>query len=190
MKSKKKESDVLLNEKMLTINQKLDAQTKKAVDDASQPGASSWLSAIPLEQYDFFLNKAEFRDAILSRYGKELKGLPATCHCGQKYDTTHALNCKKGGLVTIRHNNVRDYEANLLAKFHTNVETEPSLQPIEGEIVNGIPGDNARPDVRARGVWRYGQNAFFNGRIANTESASQCNLKAEKVLLRHENEKK
>ena len=41
MKSKKKESDVLLNEKILTINQKLDAQTKKAVDDASQPGASS-----------------------------------------------------------------------------------------------------------------------------------------------------
>ena len=41
MKSKKKESDVLLNEKILTINQKLDAQTKKADDDASQPGASS-----------------------------------------------------------------------------------------------------------------------------------------------------
>ena len=80
----------------------------------------------------------------------------------------------------MRHNNIRDYEANLLAKFHTNVETEPSLQPIEGEIVNGIPDDNARPDVRARGVWRYGQNAFFNGRIANTDSASQCNLKAEK----------
>ena len=41
MKSKKKESDVLLNEKILTINQKLDARTKKAVDDVSQPGASS-----------------------------------------------------------------------------------------------------------------------------------------------------
>ena len=44
------------------INQKLDAQTKKAIDDAKQPGASSWLSAIPLGQYDFSLNKAEFRD--------------------------------------------------------------------------------------------------------------------------------
>ena len=88
------------------------------------------------------------------RYGKELKGLPATYSCGQKYDTTHVLNCKKGGFVTIRHNNIRDYEANLLTKIHTDAETEPSLQPIEGEIVNGIPGDNARPNVRARGIWR------------------------------------
>ena len=84
--SKKKESDVLLKEKILTINQKLDAQTKKAIDDASQPDASSWLSAIPREQYHFSLNKTEFRDAILLRHGKESKGLPATCPCGQKYD--------------------------------------------------------------------------------------------------------
>ena len=61
--SKMKESDVLLKEKILIINQKLDAQTEKAIDDASQPGASSWFSAIPLEQYGFALNKAEFRDA-------------------------------------------------------------------------------------------------------------------------------
>ena len=87
--------------------------------------------------------------------------MPATCPCGQKYDTTHALNCEKGGFVTIRHNNIRDYEANLLAKMHTDVETEPILQPIEGEIINGIPGDNARPEVSARGEWRDGQNAFF-----------------------------
>ena len=71
---KKKESDVLLKETVFTINQKLDAQTKKAIDDARKPDASSWLSAISHDQYGFSLNKAEFRDAILSRYGKELKG--------------------------------------------------------------------------------------------------------------------
>ena len=119
-----------------------------------------------------------------------MKGLPATCPFGQKYDTTHALDCKKGGFVTICHNNIRDYETNLLAKIHTDVETEPRIQPIEGEIVNGIPGDNAIPDVRARGVWRDCQNAFFDVRITNTNSASQLNLKTEKVLLRHETEKK
>ena len=119
--SKKKESDVLLKEKILTVNQKIDAETQKAINDASQPGASCSLSAIPLEQYGFSLNKAEFRDAIMLRYGKELKGLPATYSCGQKYDTTHVLNCKKGGFVTIRHNNIRDYEANLLAKIHTDL---------------------------------------------------------------------
>ena len=67
---------------------------------------------------------------------------------------------------------------------------EPSFQPIEGEIVIGIPGDNARPDVRARGAWRDGQNAFFDVWITNSNSASQHNAKTEKVLLRHEKEKK
>ena len=57
--SKKKESDVLLIEKILTINKKLDAQTKKAIDNASQPGALSWNSVISLEQYCFSLNKVE-----------------------------------------------------------------------------------------------------------------------------------
>ena len=86
--------------------------------------------------------------------------MPVTCLCGQKYDTTYALNCKKGSFVTIRHNNIRDYEENLLAKIHTDVKTKLSLQPTEGEIVNGIPGDNARLSVRARGAWRDGQNTF------------------------------
>ena len=183
--SKRKESHVLLKEKVLTVKQKIDAQIKKAIDDASEPGASSWISNIPLEQYGVFLNKAEFRDAIMLRYGKELKGLLGTCPCGQKYDTTHALNCKKGGFVMIRHNSIRDYEGNLLAKVHTDVETAPFLQPIEGQIVNVIPADNARPNVRARGVWRDGQNAFFDVPITNTNSASQHNIKTEKVLLRH-----
>ena len=179
-----------LKKKKLIINQKLDAQTKKAINDASQPGASSWPSAIPLEKYGFSLNKAEFRDAILLRYGKELKSLPATCPCDQKYDTTHALNRKKGGFATIRHNNIRDYEASLSAKNHTDVEAELSLQLIEGEIGNEIPDDNARTDVRARGVYRDGQNVFSDIRITNTNSASQYNVKTEKVLLRHEKEKK
>ena len=59
--SKKKESNVLLQEKILTVNQKIDAQTKKVIDNASQPGASSWLSAIPQEQYGFFLKQSRIQ---------------------------------------------------------------------------------------------------------------------------------
>ena len=79
---------------------------------------------------------------------------------------------QKSDFFTIRGNDIRDYEANLLAKIYTDVETEPSLQPVEEEIVNGIPGDNARPDIRARSAWTNCQNAFFDGRITNTNSAS------------------
>ena len=118
------------------------------------------------------------------------KNQPATCPRGQKHDTTLTLNSKRGGFATITHNNIRNYEAKLSAKIHIDVEPEPSLQPIEGEIANGIPSDNARPDARARGARGDGQNALFDAQITNTDSASQHNAKTEKVLLRHEKEEK
>ena len=90
----------------------------------------------------------------------------------------------------MRHNNVRNFEAELLAKTHTDVETEPTLQPVAGEIINGLDGDNARPDIRARGVWRPAQNAFFDVRVTNTNSQSQKHQTTERVLEKQEREKK
>uniref|UniRef100_A0A7M5V231 Uncharacterized protein n=1 Tax=Clytia hemisphaerica TaxID=252671 RepID=A0A7M5V231_9CNID len=89
------------------------------------------------------------------------------------YDVNHALNCKKGDFVTIRRNNVRDFEAGLLAKVHADVETEPQLQLIAGKTINGLAGDNARPDVQARGVWSPAQNAYFDIRVSNTDAETQ-----------------
>ena len=101
--------------------------TLRGIKDAQKNGASSWLNVIPLEEHGFNLNKSEFRDAVNLRYNKKLRGLPSKCACGQQYDVTHALNCKKGGFVIIRHNNIRDFEANLLKKVCSDVETEPQL---------------------------------------------------------------
>ena len=55
------------------------------------------------QRQGFTLNKGEFRDAISLRYDKTLRGLPSKCSCGQVYNVTHVLNCKKGGFVIIRH---------------------------------------------------------------------------------------
>ena len=99
----------------------------------------------------------------------------------------HALNCKKGGFVTIRHNNIRDYEPNLLAKTHTDVETNLLFDQLKKKLLMEylvIMLD------RARGVSRDGQNAFFDVRITNTNSVSQNNVKTEEVLLRFEKEMK
>ena len=100
------------------------------------------------------------------------------------------MNCKKGGFVIMRHNNVRDFEANLLRTILNDVETEPSLQKIENEEVNGLTGDDAKPDIRARGVWRKGQNAFFDIRLTNANSNSQKHLSVNTILKKHEQEKK
>ena len=106
---------------------------------------------IPLEEHEFTLNKGEFIDAIAIRYNKALRGLPSQCPCGQKYDVTHALNCKKGGFVIIRHNDIRDFEANLLSKICSDVELEPALQPVTDENTRGqtfaVFGERAKTPI-------------------------------------------
>ena len=176
--------------KAAAIEQFLSPAELRAVSDAKDPGASNWLSAAPMEEYNFVLNKKEFRDAMNLRYGKDLKGLPSKCPCGQSFNMTHALNCKTGGFITIRHNRVRDFEALLLTKMCNDVEIEPPLQQVEGEIINDLTSVNARPDVRGRAFWREGQNVFFDVRMTNTNSESPRHLTSEKIFIKHEREKK
>ena len=143
-----------------------------------------------MEKYSFVLNKKEFFDAINLRYGQNLRGLPSKCPYGQSFNKTHALNCKTKGFFTIPHNRIRDFEAQLLTEICNDVEIQPPLQPLEGEIINGITGVNEKPDARARGFWRQKQNTFFDLRITNTNSESQIHLTSEKRSSQNVKEKK
>ena len=49
-------------------------------------------------------------------------------------------------------NNSWNFEADMLSKIVNDVETEPELQPVTGEIIEGLSRNASRPDVRARGV--------------------------------------
>ena len=71
---------------------------------ATSDDASIWLSSLPLKHEKFSLTKCEFFDTVLLRYGWELKRLPHKCVCKGKYNINHALTCKTGGFVTLRHN--------------------------------------------------------------------------------------
>ena len=55
---------------------------------------------------------------------------------------------------------------------------------------NNIRDFDARSDIRARGFWRKAQNAFFDVRVTNANSASQQRMALSKVLEKHEQEKK
>ena len=95
--------------------------------------------------------------------------------------------------MNARHDNIRDLEHKLLQSVCNDVETEPLLQPVHNKA-NYSPSasteDQARLDIRTRGFWRRGQNAFFDVRITNADNASQQSTKLETILKRHENEKK
>ena len=107
--STKQNKEKLLIEKGNKIEPELEQDMRQAVLQAKEKGASSWLTVISLHEHGFALNKAEFRDAFSIRCNKQLKGIPSTCPCGQKFDLDHAMNCKRGGFVIMRHNNVRDF---------------------------------------------------------------------------------
>ena len=122
------------------------------------------------------------------QYGKDFKGLPSKCPCRQFFNMTHALNCKTRDFIIIRHNRVRDLKVQLLTEICDDVEIEPPLQPLEGEIINRLTGVNEKPYVRTRGYSREGQNVFFNVRITNTNFESQRHLTSEKIFTKHERE--
>ena len=72
------------------------------------------------------------------------------------------------------------------------MQIEPPLQPVEGTSFHRSANvrDDARLDVRAKGFWRDGQNAFFDVRVTNADNNSQRNKPLKSVLRTHEQEKK
>ena len=95
-------------ERALEIRESLSPQFQRAVDLNSEPGASSWLLPLPLQDQGFHLTKQEFWDALHLRYGWTLLNTPSHCVCGQPFTTDHAMICRHGGLTFVRHNDLRD----------------------------------------------------------------------------------
>ena len=89
---------------------------RRAVEVASEKGASSWLTHIPLARYGFELAKRDFHDAVCVRYGWFPKGLGKKCMCGRANDVAHAVSCKMGGFPVLVHNEIRDVLAGFMVE--------------------------------------------------------------------------
>ena len=69
--------------------------------------------------------------------------VPTTCPCGNNFDIQHNMSCKKGGFMSLRHNNLRD----LTSK---DTEIEPKLKPLFGDELQGRTSNTsnkARVDI-------------------------------------------
>ena len=106
------------------LHQQLSSSLQLAVNLATEKGASSWLTTLPLEEYGFALHKSAFQDALALRYGWLPLRTPAHCACGSSFSVDHALSCPKGGLPSIRHNEIRDLTAKLLTEVCSQVATD------------------------------------------------------------------
>ena len=128
------------------VKSSLSPRSLRAAELASEKGASSWLTVIPIQDQGYDLNKREFRDAIKMRYNWEISDLPKTCVCGDIFDVDRAMICKRGGFVIQRHNELCDLEAELLSTVCNDVQVEPVFQQITGETLNR--GTNRASDAR------------------------------------------
>lgn len=170
----------------------LPAATVRKIDIAQETGASNWLTSLPIRANGFSLNKQEFIDAIALRYGWPVEDLPNTCVCGNPNSIDHTMTCKKGGFVSIRHDEVRDLTASMLKEVCHDVATEPRLLPLEGELMRyrtANTTNEARVDVSARGFWTRGQRAFFDIRVFDPTAACHSNLSLDAAHLKNEQEK-
>ena len=86
------------------IKAKLPKAQRAAIEQASEKGASAWLTAIPIAEYGFSLHKQAFRDALCFQYGWLPARLPSHSLCGETFSVSHALGCPKGALPSVRDN--------------------------------------------------------------------------------------
>ena len=180
-------------DKLHSVLAEMSQQDGRRIHENLQKGVSNWLTTLPLKDHGFDLTKQEFRDAIKLRYGWALDRLPTTCVCGLRFDVPHALSCKRGGFVTLRHNEVRNITANLLHEVCTDVKIEPMLAEMEGELIRERTGNTrreARLDVSAVNFWITGQRAFFYIRVFDLSAQRYSNLELAKCYERNEKEKK
>jgi hypothetical protein len=76
-----------------------------------------WLLVLPSTVNGTELSAQDFGDALLLRYARCPPDLPIQCDgCQQKFSVHHALECKLGGLVISRHNEIRDKLSDLASK--------------------------------------------------------------------------
>ena len=90
----------------------------------------------------------------------------------------------------MRHNAIRDLEAELLREVCKDVKTEPELLPLGNLELHGNSAEKARLDVSAVGIWSPMERTFLDVRITHPNSPSYRDKTPEQLYRQHEQEKK
>ena len=175
------------------IRLRMSADQKRQNEAIQESGSYNWLTTLPIKEFGYDLNKEQFWDALRIRYNWELPRMPTLCACGAKFDLPHALSCKKGGFVSMRHNEVRDITALLLTEVCRDVRKEPMLLEVTNENIKAKTANvskESRLDVSASGFWVPGQRVFVDIRVFDLNAQRYKNTEIKKCYLKNEDEKK
>ena len=187
----KQEKGNRLTEEFESIKSEVNNDLKRCLELAREKGAGSWLTALPIQSLGYVLNKQDFRDSICLRYGWKIPNTPLYCSCSKKNNVDHALTCMLGGYVIMRHDRVRNMEANILKDVCKDVRIEPELLPVDNASVDSSStAERARLDISAVGIWSPMERTFLDVRIVHPNSASYRDKEIKQIYDQHEKEKK
>ena len=136
------------------------------------------------------LGGQEWRNALFLRYGLEPLDLPTYCDgCQAKFSISHALDCKKGGLVMARQNELCDMVSDLAGKAFTPSHMRDDPIIYSGRNVKrtkvapaGANGDSGQTtvqppeateqkgDILIQDLWQQGTDSVHDMRVVNTDA--------------------
>ena len=93
----------------------------RANDIHQQAGCNNSLNIIPIQEFNYNLNKQKFLNAARLRYQLAVPNLPTRCLCGEKFDVQHTISCKKRGFVILRRNKLGDTTFAMLEEVYYDV---------------------------------------------------------------------
>ena len=109
-----------------------------------------------------------------------------------RFSVEHVLSCPKGGLPSLRHNEVRDLTATLLTEVCSQVCVEPELQPVNNpedfSLATSNTQEGACLDIAANGFWGgRSERCFMDVHVFNPLAPSNSSSSLSSTFKKHEN---
>jgi hypothetical protein len=150
----------------------------------------------------------ELSCALLLRHTRTPGDLTSHCDgCGAKFDVRHAIECKVGGLLILRHNEINGELCDLASKtlapstvrlelvIHTRCTAEETKakEPTKSPTVQHLSrssDDEEQGDLLIQGFRARGTDIIVGVRVTDTDAKTYRSRDPHKVLATQEREKK